>query len=121
MVQLVYERDDQRVTTLERVLDGDLTARGIIASIDASLRDLNARIVRNERLNVEDTQQIAACEAELERTSVQHPGVTFIDGPMSVTQPMLSRPNHPWPTPPSPLYDCHSTRRPAFERSTTMC
>ena len=34
------------------------------------MRDLQARIVRNERSNADDTQQIAACEAELERTAV---------------------------------------------------
>ena len=69
-LRLVCEQAGRQTTAYERVLDADVTGRSIISSIDGSLRDLGAHITRNARMDATDAGEIAACDAELERTAV---------------------------------------------------
>jgi N12 class adenine-specific DNA methylase len=67
-VTLVLAAEDAG-DVFERVFD-EITAQGVIASIDAGLREIAERIVRQQREMSTDEGLIAACAAELERTAI---------------------------------------------------
>jgi hypothetical protein len=66
---LVADSNEQPVEVVGRVFAHDISALGVFASIDAGLRDIAEEIRRKQARNRDDETEIAACDAELERTA----------------------------------------------------
>jgi hypothetical protein len=67
---IIADCNDPPIEVAERVFGGDITALGVFVSIDAGLRDIAEEIRRRQTRNRDDAAEIAACDAELERTAV---------------------------------------------------
>jgi hypothetical protein len=67
---VIADSNEQSIEVVDRVFAHDITALGVFASIDAGLRDIAEEISRKQVRNRDDEAEIAACDAELERTAI---------------------------------------------------
>jgi hypothetical protein len=67
---ILADSNEQSIEVVDRVFAHDITTLGVFASIDAGLRDVAEEIRRKQARNRDDESEIAACDAELERTAI---------------------------------------------------